>query len=115
MPYDDKIAERVRAALRDQKDIREIKMFGGLAFMINGNMCCGVERDRLMLRLGNDGAVEALREKYTSPMDFTGRPLKSMIYVEKKGFSTTSDLERWIGKAVRFCVSLPPGKKRGES
>jgi TfoX/Sxy family transcriptional regulator of competence genes len=82
-------------------------MFGGLAFLLNGNMCCGVTGDRLMLRLGEDGAREALAEPHARPMDFTGKPMKSMIYVEPAGIASEEDLRKWVGRAVAFAASLP--------
>jgi TfoX/Sxy family transcriptional regulator of competence genes len=85
-------------------------MFGGVCFMINGNMCCGVVRDELMLRLGKELATEALDERHTRPMDFTGKPMKSMIFVETEGFSDEQGLKFWVDKAAAFAASLPPKK-----
>ena len=74
MAYDEALAERLRQVLDDQEGIRERKMFGGLAFMLHGNMCCGVEQDRLMVRVGPDRYDEALGRPHARVMDFTGRP-----------------------------------------
>ncbi len=82
-------------------------MFGGVCFMINGNMCAGVNDKLLMLRLGNALAAEALAEPHTRPMDFTGRPLKSMIYVEPEGYDADEDIEGWVGRAADFAKTLP--------
>ena len=82
-------------------------MFGGLAFMLRGNMCCGVVGDSLMLRLGNDGAAKALGEPYVRPMDFTGKPMKSMVYVGPDGIAAAADLARWLELAVAFVQTLP--------
>ena len=89
MAYDERLADRIRAVLADQPDRSERKMFGGLAFMIAGNMACGIVGDDLMLRLGEEGADGALDEPDTRPMDFTGRPLKSMVYVAHAGLATS--------------------------
>jgi hypothetical protein len=70
-------------------------------------MCCGVQDDTLMLRLGNEGAAQALKHKHVRPMDFTGRPLRSMVYVDPPGFRTAKQLERWIERAAAFAESLP--------
>ena len=75
--------------------------------MLGGNMCCGVVKTNLMLRLGPDGAAEALEEPHTREMDFTGRPMKSMIYVEPEGYEHDCDLESWVGRAAKFAASLP--------
>jgi len=71
-------------------------------------MCCGVNGDNLMLRLGNDDATKALSEPHTRPMDFTGKPLKSMVYVDPKGFAADDNLRSWVDRAMGFAKSLPP-------
>ncbi len=108
MAYDEGLAERIRRALAGRPDIAERKMFGGLAFLLRGHMCCGVVGDRLMLRLGNDGGAAALSEPHTRPMDFTGKAMKSMVYVDPPGIATAADLGRWLQRAVAFGETLPP-------
>ncbi len=107
MAYDEAFASRVRAVLRRRKGISERKMFGGIAFMLNGNMCCGVNGRDLMLRLGQEGAAAALGERHARPMDFTGEPLKTMIFVGPAGTRAEADLRAWIGRAVKFAKTLP--------
>ena len=107
MAYDESLAERIRTALKRRRGVSEKKMFGGLAFLLHGNMCCGVVGETLMLRLGNDGAAAALEEAHTRPMDFTGKPLKSMVYVDPAGFAADADLKSWIDRAVTFARTLP--------
>lgn len=107
MPYDEQLAELVREELQADPAFSERKMFGGLCFMLHGNMCAGVVGDRLMLRLGDDQAASALREPHVSPMDFTGRPMRSMVYVDRAGL-TGGELERWVGRAAGYARSLPP-------
>ena len=108
MAYDEALAARIRQALAPRPDIDERKMFGGLAFLLRGNMCCGVVADTLMLRLGNEGAAEALKEPHTRPMDFTGKPLKSMVYVGSEGIASPEDLQRWVNRGADFAETLPP-------
>ena len=108
MPYNEDLAARTRALLKRRKGITERKMFGGVAFMANGHMCCGVSTDYLVLRLGNAGAETALRAANTRPMDFTGKPLKSMVYVEPAGYESGDDLRCWVERALKFAKSLPP-------
>lgn len=108
MAYDENLAARIRRALAPRPDIDERKMFGGLAFMIRGNMSCGVVGDTLMLRLGNEGVAEALKGPHTKPMDFTGKPMKSMVYVEPAGIASPEDLHRWVNRAADFAKTLPP-------
>ena len=88
--------------------VTQKRMFGGLAFMLHGNLCCGVMKDRIMLRLGPEGLNAALHPPHTEPMDFTGHPMKSMFYVRPEGYESDADLEMWIEKAIRFGRTLPP-------
>jgi TfoX/Sxy family transcriptional regulator of competence genes len=83
--YDERLAERVRDILAADLSLSERKMFGGLAFMLDGNMCCGIVADRLMLRLGPDLAQDALQQPHVQPMDLTGRPMTGMVYVAADG------------------------------
>jgi TfoX/Sxy family transcriptional regulator of competence genes len=108
MAYSDALAGRIRKTLENQAGVVEKKMFGGLCFMIHGNMACGVSEDKLMLRLGNNIVEEALAEPHTEPMDFTGRTMKSMMWVLPEGIETKNALQQWIDKAVEFAISLPP-------
>ena len=108
MAYDEDLAGRIRDALGHGDDVVERKMFGGVAFMVGGNMACGVVGERLMLRLGEDGATTALEEQHVEPMDFTGRPMSTMVYVEPAGVATDAALAGWVARAVSFAESLPP-------
>ena len=108
MAYSEQLAERVRGLLGGSEGMFERKMFGGLCFTLHGNMCCGINGDTLMLRMGEERAREALKEPHTREMDFTGRPLKGMIYVEPAGFTSRASLNRWIMTAIEFVATLPP-------
>ncbi len=107
MAYDEQLAGRVRKLLSRRKGFAERKMFGGICFLLHGNMCCGVTTDALMLRLGREGAEAALGEPFTREMDFTGRPMKSMIYVEAVGYELDDDLADWVRRAAKFASTLP--------
>lgn len=107
MAYDEHLAERVREELQADPAFSERKMFGGLCFMLHGNMCAGVVGERLMLRLGEQASEVALQEPNVSPMDFTGKPMKSMVYVDPDALSGAA-LARWVGQAAAFARSLPP-------
>ena len=111
MPYDVVLAERIRETLADTPDVTELTMFGGLAFMVRGHMVCGVVRDDLMLRLGTDAAVAALDRPNVRPMDFTGRPMSSMVYVEPTG-TDGELLEGWVLAAVAHTDRLPPKSRK---
>ncbi len=107
MPYDEALATRVRDALRNVDGVEERRMFGGLAFLVNGHMCCGVLGRRLVLRLGDAGTREALTREHTAPMDFTGRVSKNMVYVDPPGFADEETLKAWIERALAFVRGLP--------
>lgn len=104
--------DRIRQILQRITPFEEKKMFGGIAFMVSGNMTCGMTKDDLMLRLGNEGAAAALGEAHVRPMDFTGRPLKSMVFVAPDGFASDEDLERWLRRSVAFAQSPEGAKKK---
>src|SRR5512132_3355102 len=107
MAFDEAVAGRIREALAGAPDVVEKRMFGGIAFMVRGNMCCGVIGDRLMLRVGPVGYEAALSRPHAKPMDFSGRPMKGMVYVEAAGFASAGDLKGWIGRAMAFALLLP--------
>ena len=108
MPYSADLATRVRDSLQGQPCLTERKMFGGIAFMLHGHMCCGVINADLVLRLGAEGADEALGQPFTRPMDFTGRPMNGYVYVAPGGTATAAALHAWVRRAVLFADSLPP-------
>lgn len=107
MAYDEGVAQRVREMMEDIPGVTEKKMFGGIAFMVNGNMCSGVVKSELMMRVGADRYEDALKQPYAREMDFTGKPMKGFVYVGEKGFETDEDLRGWIGRAYQFISTLP--------
>ena len=107
MPYDEITAARLRQALAAVDGISERRMFGGLVFMLHGNMCCGVDQDRLMLRVGPAQYDAALAQPYAGVMDFTGRPLRGFVTVQPPGFATAAALREWVSQAVDFVQTLP--------
>jgi TfoX/Sxy family transcriptional regulator of competence genes len=107
MAFDEELAERVRTALDDVRDVREKRMFGGIAFMVGGHMACGIVGDELMLRLGEDAADAALDEPHVRPMDFTGRPMRTMVFVRSTGIASQAALKSWVGRALRYVQTLP--------
>jgi TfoX/Sxy family transcriptional regulator of competence genes len=107
MAYDKDLAARVRALLAGRIDVSERQMFGGLTFMIDGNMCCGVNGDELIVRLDPDREDEALARPHARPMDFTGRKMRGFITVRPEGLGGNR-LNRWLEEAVARAESLPP-------
>jgi hypothetical protein len=110
--YDEKTAERIRSVLAGRADVVEKRMFGGLCFMVNGQMCCGLAKTDFMVRVGKDGYEDALAQPHTRPMDFTGSPLAGMVYVAPAGYETTTALRKWLGRGIAF-VTANPGRVRG--
>lgn len=112
MAYDEKLANRIREVVKDQTAITEKKMFGGLAFLLGGHMCCGVVGDELMVRVGAEAYEACLAEPGVREMDFTGRPMKGMIYVSAEGIDSKKRLAYWVRKGIEHAKSLPPKAKK---
>jgi len=108
MAYDEGLATRVREELGDQPGLTEKQMFGGLAFLLNGNMACGVRGDDLIVRVADDTADAALEEPGARPFDLTGRPMKGWLQVAADGHAEDDDLRRWVGRGLAYASSLPP-------
>ncbi len=111
MSYDEKTAERVRRILARRSDVVEKKMFGGLCFMVNGRMCCGLTSTAFMVRVGADRYEDALAQPHARPMDFTGRPLAGMVYVDPDGYKSDAALAKWVQRGVDFLYSLRAEKR----
>ena len=105
MAYSEDLAERVRSVIGAPFDER--KMFGGLAFMVGGNMACGVLGDELMVRVGKDAFADALSRPHAREMDFTGRPMTGMVYVAAPGLKDKRSLTAWVKRGVDYASSLP--------
>jgi TfoX/Sxy family transcriptional regulator of competence genes len=108
MSYDEELAHRLREQLADEPGVTERAMFGGLAFMLGGNMAVGVtSRAELMVRVGPDGADEALAHPHTRVFDMTGRPMKGWVLVDPEGFASKRQLGSWVRRGVAFARTLP--------
>ena len=108
MAYDETLAERVRTLLKRKRGISEKKMFGGLAFLVNGHMACGIIGDELMVRVGPEAYDAALKKPGARPMDFTGRPMKGMVYVRPRSIRAAPSLKAWVEQGLSYARSLPP-------
>jgi TfoX/Sxy family transcriptional regulator of competence genes len=107
MAYDEGLAQRIRELLEERRDVLERRMFGGLAFFVRGNMCVGVVKDELMVRVGPEAYEEALDRPHARAMDFTGRPMKGLVFVAEPGFESDRALRAWVERGVAFAASLP--------
>ena len=107
MAYDEGLAFRIRELLDGRPDLIEKKMFGGLAFMVQGNLCCGVYKDDLIVRVGPEQDMRAVARPHARPFDITGRPMKGWLLVAPEGVENDADLEQWVEQGVVFALTLP--------
>ena len=107
MAFDENVAQRVRDVLSEECIAVERQMFGGLAFMVNGHMCCGVVGEDLVVRIGPQKHEQTLSQPYVRAMDFTGQPMKGFVYVSPPGYRSKANLRKWIRTSLRFVSSLP--------
>jgi TfoX/Sxy family transcriptional regulator of competence genes len=105
--YGEKLAKRIRGVLARKRNITEKNMFGGVCFLLKGNMLCGIVGDELMVRVGRDAYEDALTQPYAREMDFTRKPMKGYVYVAPWGISTQPKLARWVERGLEFVRTLP--------
>ncbi len=108
MPYNATLAERIRAILGDEPDLVEQKMFGGLSFMLAGNLCVGILGEDLVVRVPKEEAEATSTLPHVRPMDFTGRPMKNWFYVAPEGTRTKRALDSWVARGRAFARTFPP-------
>ena len=107
MAFDESLAERIRQSLGRKKGIKEKKMFGGIGFLLNGNMCVGVWKDSLIVRLKPEQWEEALKEPHVKEFNITGRSMKGWLLVGPNGVEDDDQLNEWLQRAVKFVGKLP--------
>jgi TfoX/Sxy family transcriptional regulator of competence genes len=112
MAFDEGLAQRVREALASRESISERKMFGGLAFLLEGKMFVGVSGAKLLARVGTERYLDALALPHVHEMTFTGKPMKGFVYVEPPGLAEDRDLLAWVSWCAGYVASLPPKKSR---
>ena len=108
MAYDEGLAERLREHFVGTPSIEEKKMFGGLCFLLSRHMCCAIIDDKLLARVGADNYALCLAKPYVTEMDFTGKPISTMVYVLPNGFESDQDLANWLNICVNFVNTLGP-------
>ncbi len=106
MAYDEKLADRIRRAVGPRMDVTEKKMFGGLAFLLDGKMFCGIANDDIMVRVGPECYAAALAQAHVRPMDFTGRPMNGYVFVGPGGSKTEKAVKKWVDQGVAFVAKL---------
>jgi TfoX/Sxy family transcriptional regulator of competence genes len=108
MAYDEELANRVRELLADEREVSEMRMFGGLAFLLRGNMAIAVSgQGGVMLRLDPDEVEAALAQEHTRPMEMRGRPAKGWLRVDAEGVRTKRQLQRWVRRGIELARTLP--------
>jgi TfoX/Sxy family transcriptional regulator of competence genes len=107
MAFDESLAQRIRTIFGRRKDVSEKKMFGGIGFLLNGNICVGVWKDSLVARLGADQEKDARRELHVRAFDITGKAMKGWVLVGPEGVADDAGLTGWINQAVAFVRELP--------
>ncbi len=110
MPYSKVIEEKMDQIIGRWKNMEKKKMFGGICYLMEGNMCFGIYKDYLIVRVGVDVAEKKLREKNVRPFDITGKATKGWVMVEEGGWKDQGDLENWLGLGKKYALTLP-GKK----
>jgi TfoX/Sxy family transcriptional regulator of competence genes len=106
MVYNQELANRVHNLLISEDGLTEKKMFGGVGYMLHGNMACGVIGDGLIVHLGKERYAQALQEPNTRPFDMTGRPMSGWLVVDASGVETEEQLESWVRQGVDFARTL---------
>jgi TfoX/Sxy family transcriptional regulator of competence genes len=109
MAFDEGLAERIRAVLDSRSDVEDKRMFGGITFLIAGNMACGVVGEDLVVRVGrekSDALIES--EPGARKFDMTGRPMRGWVLVAPEATADDGDLERWVKRGEEFAAGLPP-------
>jgi TfoX/Sxy family transcriptional regulator of competence genes len=106
MPYSQSLAGRLRHALAREKGVEEKKMFGGLGFLLNGNLLVGVWHDSLIVRVGPEGSDDALAEEHVREFDITGKPMKGWVVVEPDGLESDDRVAEWVERAMKFVSTL---------
>jgi len=108
MAYDNDLSERIKQIVEFIPGMSNKEMFGGIAFMLNGNVACGVIGENLMVRVGPERHAEALGQAHTRPFDYSGKPMKGWIYVMPEAIRSDEDLGIWVQRGIEFARSLPP-------
>jgi TfoX/Sxy family transcriptional regulator of competence genes len=107
MAFDETLAARIRDALARKRGVQEKKMFGGIGFLLHGNLLVGVWKEALVVRLGEEEGEEAMKEPHVKEFDITGKPMRNWVLVGPEGVQDDEQLKGWIERAVKFVGALP--------
>ena|SRR5258706_16138508 len=112
MAYNEKLANRIRERFSELRNVEEKEMMGGLTFMYNGKMCCGIIKDEMMCRIAPELHYEAIEKRGCRTMDFTGHPMKGYVMVDESGMKSKKDFEHWINLCLDFNKKAKSSKKK---
>lgn len=107
MSYDEPLAQKIQDWISSLPDFEAKKMFGGIGFMLNGNMACGVYQRYLIVRVGPDAYADVLEKPHTRPFDITGRPMTGWVLVDPEGIAADEQLRSWVQMGIDFSLTLP--------
>jgi hypothetical protein len=110
--YNEELAGRIRATLADRTEVAEKKMLGGLSFIVAGQMCCGVLKNDLVVRIEPADFDQLVARPHVRPFDFTGRPIQGMVYVESSGVTDPAVLREWVHRGTDYVAAHPATAKR---
>jgi len=110
--YDEALAERIRGVLDGQPSVEEKRMFGGLTFMVGGQMCCGVLKEELVVRIEPAQFDQLSAQPHVRPFDFSGRPMQGMVYVAQQGLTSDAALRQWVQRGLDYVSAHPAEAKR---
>jgi len=113
MPYSTNLEAAIDSAIKRWKDVEKKKMFGGVCYLLKGNMCIGIYKDSLIVRMDKDLAEKSLQGRNVKPFDITGRPMAGWVMVPEAGWKSAVGLAKWIDVGKRFALSLP--EKKGKA
>ena len=108
MAYDKALPERLAKIIASRSGMREKRMFGGICYMLNGNICVGIYKDNVIVRIGKDVAEKIMKESHVKPMDITGKTMKGWAMIESNWIVKDKGLERFCNYAIEFVGTLPP-------
>ena len=107
MAYDERFADRIRSALGRRKGLTEKRMFGGIGFLINGNMCCGILKSALVVRIAPEETQRTLAQAHTRPFGMARGGMKGCVLVDTAGVKTAAQLKKWVESAAKYAATLP--------
>ena len=110
MAFDAGLAERLKDCLADENRLTETRMFGGFGYLMHGNMCIGIHKEWLIVRVGVEAAEKIIGEPGVTPMDITGKAMKGWAKIDAEGLEEEEDLRRYCQNALDFVSTLPPKK-----